>query len=66
MKTIQEVEDAVARLSKDEFNIFRAWFEDFAAEVWEEQIEGDVQSGKLDKLADKATKDFYQGRCTKL
>jgi hypothetical protein len=33
---------------------------------WDEQLEKDVQSGKLDHLADQALKDLKEGRCTEL
>jgi len=41
---------------------FRQWFEEFDAQVWDEQFEGDAKSGKLDKLADKAKSDFRAGK----
>jgi hypothetical protein len=66
MTTIKEIEEAVAKLPKPDLDEFRSWFEKFDAELWDKQFEEDVQSGKLDQLADQALKDFEEGRCTKL
>lgn len=66
MTTVKEIEAAITRLSKDEFNIFRAWFAEYDAEVWDKQIEKDVKTGKLDNLAENAIEDFKKDRCTKL
>ena len=47
MTTVKEIEAAITRLSKDEFNIFRAWFAEYDAEVWDKQIEKDVKTGAM-------------------
>ncbi len=66
MQTVQEIEEAVTHLPRPELDKFRAWFEKFAADLWDKQLEKDVQSGKLDFLADQALKDLEEGRCTEL
>ena len=66
MTTIQEIEAAVARLSREDLARFSAWFSDFAAAVWDDQIAADAQSGKLDGLADDALTSLEEGRCTEL
>lgn len=35
-------------------------------EDWDNQIEQDALDGKLDKLAEKAQKDYDEGKCTEL
>jgi hypothetical protein len=59
--TIQEIEKAVASLSPEELEKFRAWFQAFDAAAWDKQIEEDAKSGKLDKVAEKALSDFDRG-----
>jgi len=66
MTTVQEIEKAVAHLPGPELDRFRRWFEKFDAGLWDRQFEKDVQSGKLDCLADQALKDLEEGRCTEL
>jgi hypothetical protein len=43
-----------------------SWFEDFQAQVWDEQIEKDVKEGRLDALLEQAESDFESGRCEPL
>ena len=66
MTTVQEIEEAVIQLPEPELDTFRRWFEKFDAGLWDRQFEKDVQSGKLDSLADQALKDLEEGRCTEL
>jgi len=66
MSTVQEIEDAIRRLPSAQLTSLRAWFADFDAAMWDQQLEDDVRSGKLDALAEQALKDFEQGRCTEL
>lgn len=64
--SIQEIEQAIAELSPKELARFREWFEEFDAQVWDEQFEHDARAGKLDKLADKAIKDYRAGKAKEL
>jgi hypothetical protein len=64
MSTIDEITDAVRRLSAKELAAFRAWFAEFDAAGWDRQIEDDVAAGRLDKLADEALDDLREGRST--
>jgi len=64
MSTVQQIEDAVQRLSAEERVAFRAWFADFDAEEWDRQFEADVSAGRLDWLVDEARRDLREGRCT--
>ena len=64
MLTVQEIEKAVAHLPRPDLDKFRAWFDTFDADAWDKQFEEDVQSGKLDRLADQALGDLNRGRCT--
>ena len=60
--TIEEIEKAVAKLGPHELDKFRAWFEEFQAARFDQKIERDAKSGKLDQLADHAMADFHAGR----
>jgi hypothetical protein len=66
MRTIQEIEEAVGRLSSEDLAAFRAWFAEFDATVWDRQFEEDVMAGRLDQFADQALQDLREGRCTNL
>lgn len=66
MNTVEEIAEAVRRLSPPELAAFRAWFAEFDASVWDQQFEEDVAAGRLDRLAEEALQDLREGRCTDL
>ena len=66
MSSVNEIESAVARLSRQDLAAFRSWFVDFDAAAWDRQFETDVAAGRLDALGDEALRDLDEGRCTEL
>ena len=64
MSTLQQLEEAVRRLSTEERTAFRAWFAEFDAAEWDRQFEADVSAGRLDWLAEEARAELRAGRCT--
>jgi hypothetical protein len=66
MSTVEEIEQAVSKLPPDDLARFRAWFEAFEAAHFDEKIERDAKSGKLDRLADQAIADYRAGRAREL
>jgi hypothetical protein len=66
MSTIDEIKSAIYHLSHRDLELFRAWFYEYEGNVWDAELEEDVQSGKLDAHAEQATRDFEEGRCTDL
>jgi hypothetical protein len=64
--SVEELEEAVASLPPEQLASFREWFEAFAADEWDRQIEEDANNGKLDKLAREALEDVKAGRFRKL
>ncbi len=43
-----------------------AWYEKFDSDAWDEQLETDVNAGKLDAFADEAIADHNAGKSRKL
>ena len=66
MTKLEEIEKAVAGLAPDDLARFREWFETFDGARFDEKIERDAASGKLDRLADQAIADFRKGRAREL
>ena len=64
--TISEIKQAISELSPKDLSRFRAWFEEFDAKAWDEQFEHDATSGKLDKIAEKALKEYHAGKAKEL
>jgi hypothetical protein len=63
---IQEIEQAIAQLPRDDFfALVRSLRERHAAE-WDRQIEEDAKAGRLDPLWDEAEKEIAQGKARSL
>jgi hypothetical protein len=66
MREIEEIENAVEQLPREELSRFRDWFARFDAQAWDRELEEDVDAGRLDSLADEALRDLREGRCDDL
>jgi hypothetical protein len=64
--SVQEIEQAVSRLPARDLALFRRWFQEFDAQLWDEQIEQDAKTGKLDTLAERAITDYQAGKYKEL
>ena len=53
-RMVEQVEKTITQLPSDQPREFRAWYERFDSETWDEKIEKDILSGKLDTLAKTA------------
>ncbi|MCC6500657.1 MAG: hypothetical protein IT313_10360 [Anaerolineales bacterium] len=59
--TVNELEQAVTQLSKEELALFRAWFDEYDAQLWDKQIEADVKAGRLDKIIAEVDAEYDAG-----
>ena len=66
MSEIEQIENRIQSLTAGELAKFRAWFIEFDARVWDEQIEADVNAGKLKNLAAEALAEYKAGKTRKL
>ena len=64
--TIEDLEQAVAKLPPEDLARFRAWFEEFDAARFDQKIERDAKAGRLDRLAEQAIDDLRKGRAREL
>jgi hypothetical protein len=62
MTKIEDIENAIEQLSPEDLAKFRAWFEAFDARVFDEKIERDAKSGKLDEVMADARANHAAGR----
>jgi hypothetical protein len=60
--TVEKIEQEIRQLPTDQLKVFRRWYEQFDAQLWDEQLEQDIQSGALDQLADQAIKEHNSSR----
>jgi hypothetical protein len=65
-RTVEDIEKAITQLPQDQLKEFRAWYEKFDSDAWDEQIERDAAAGKLDSLADAAISDHRAGKSKEL
>jgi hypothetical protein len=54
MRTIPEIQEAIARLNETEREELRLWLETYEEDDWDRQITADAASGKLDFLKKQA------------
>ena len=54
MTKLEDIEKAVETLMPTDLARFRAWFAEFDAARFDEKIERDAKTGRLDKLAEQA------------
>ncbi|MDI6768210.1 MAG: hypothetical protein QMD04_00880 [Anaerolineales bacterium] len=59
--TITELEQAVTQLSEKELDRFRAWFDEYYAELWDKQIEEDAKAGRLDRIIAEVDAEYDAG-----
>ncbi len=64
--TVEDLEKAIAKLPDDQFATFRAWFEEFDAARFDQKVERDATTGKLDRLGDQAISDLRKGHAREL
>ena len=66
MGNVKLIEKAVESLPPSELAEFRRWFVQFDAAAWDQQIDQDAASGKLDALAAEALADYRSGMAREL
>ena len=62
MLTIEQIEAAILELPPDKFHQLLEWFSELDYRRWDEQLEQDIATGKLEDLANEAIADFEAGR----
>jgi len=65
MTNVEKIEKEIIKLQPGELAQFRRWFIEFDADLWDNQFEEDVKSGKMDNLSDQAVLDFKNGKFKK-
>ena len=66
MSDVEQLEDRIQHLSPQDLAKFRAWFFEFDARVWDQQIEADLRAGKLNGLVADALAEYKAGRAREL
>ncbi len=62
MTKLDEIKNAVFKLSGKDRRDLLDWLNDLDWQEWDKQIERDAAAGKLDKLEDRARQNFKAGK----
>ena len=63
---VKEIETAISQLPRAQVAELADWFDEFRARLWDQKIEQDSNSGKLQSLLNDAREDLEAGRCKPL
>lgn len=66
MITLQEIEVAIQRLPESDIRQLSGWLQSYMEEMWDRQIESDLESGKLDHIIARAEADISANRVKNL
>ena len=59
--SIKEIEVEIARLPATDVAELSTWLAEYQAQLWDEQIERDLEAGRLDRLLDDVAKEVAAG-----
>lgn len=59
--SIREIETAITQLPTDELIELVTWLDEYYAKVWEQQIERDLEAGRLDALLAELDEEYAAG-----
>lgn len=62
MAELEQIEERIRRLSREERAALRQWFIAFEAEAWDASIDDDVAAGILDVMGEQALQSHLDGR----
>jgi hypothetical protein len=63
MSTVKQIESAILKLSPQEISQLADWVLELDDQRWDEQLEKDIEAGKLDFLAQEALAELESGNC---
>ena len=64
--SVEEIEKAITQLSTEDVAKLSAWFADYQAQLWDEQIERDLDEGRLDALLEEVDAEYEAGKARPL
>ena len=62
MRSVEEIESEIAKLAPAEVRQVAKWLEEYAAELWDKQIEKDAAAGRLDRFIEESLDEHRQGK----
>jgi hypothetical protein len=59
--SVKEIEIAISQLPSADLDELMTWLEDYYAEMWDKQIEDDLETGRLDALLVEVDEEYDAG-----
>lgn len=59
--TVTEIETAISQLSTPDVAALMIWLADYHARMWDQQIEDDLEAGRLEALLAEVENDYQAG-----
>jgi hypothetical protein len=59
--SVKEIETAITQLSASDLAELMAWLAEYHARVWEQQIEEDLEAGRLDAVLAEVEEEYRAG-----
>jgi hypothetical protein len=59
--SVKEIEEAIAQLSAGDVAELMTWLEEHHAQIWDKQIEDDLETGRLDALLAEVDDEYEAG-----
>lgn len=66
MTKLEKIEKDIAALDQSELAVLAGWFAEYHAKLWDDQIEQDVISGRLNGLIRAAEREISEGKLRSL
>jgi hypothetical protein len=63
---IREIEKAIVQLPAKDLDKLAHWLEDYRAQMWDKQIEEDLEAGRLDALLAEVDEEYEAGLSQRL
>lgn len=60
-RNVRKIENAIRELEPNELAELMGWLEDYQAKVWDQRIEEDLRSGRLDAVLAEADQEYEAG-----
>lgn len=66
MTDLKEIKTTISKLPPSELRMLSDWLQSYLDDLWEKQIEADLESGKLDRIITAVEEDIAANRVKKL
>ena len=64
--SVKEIEAAITKLPGKQVGELTAWLVEYHHQLWDKQIEDDLEAGRLDAVLDEVEKDYQAGQAKPL